>query len=270
MNDNDPKKSLGQHWLHDKNILHQIVVAADVSSGDQILEIGPGLGTLTDELLATGASVTALEFDPQLASNLALKYKVANNDEDSSQIKIVEGDIRKFDFSSLGSGYKIVANIPYYLTSHLVRQLCETPNKPARAVLLVQKEVAERICAKPGKMSILSVFAQSYFGCSLGVEVPAKFFTPPPKVDSQVVCLSSLVEAKVSEELSKKFIRVVKAGFSEKRKTLSNSLSGGLGIDKQVANLLLLKSGIDSTRRAQTLSINEWLKLVNNCTIELK
>ena len=177
------KKSLGQHWLHDRSILSAIAEAAEVESGDIVLEVGPGLGTLTEVLAAKDTKVKALEFDQDLIGKLTRKF--SNNDN----VEIVEGDIRSFDYSSLPQNYKVVANIPYYLTSNLIRDLSDTENRPEIVVLLIQKEVAERICASPGQMGVLSVVAQLYFECSLDIEVPPEFFTPPPKVDSQVVVM---------------------------------------------------------------------------------
>ncbi|MDQ2973324.1 MAG: 16S rRNA (adenine(1518)-N(6)/adenine(1519)-N(6))-dimethyltransferase RsmA [bacterium] len=248
-----PKKSLGQHWLNDQASLEAIVDAADILAGDIVLEIGPGQGVLTDELLKRGAKVQALEFDQDLIPLLRSKYSTNDN------VQITEGDIRTFDFRQMPSNFKIVANIPYYLTSNLVRLLADTENKPELSVLLVQKEVAERICAKPGKMGMLSVAAQWYFDCSLGVLVDAAKFTPPPKVDSQVVLMKR--KHNIPEIDDKKFWRIVKAGFSEKRKTLSNSLSGGLALDKQRTNEWLDKAGVDSGSRAQMLTLEDWFRL---------
>jgi len=247
----EPKKTLGQHWLNDETVLQSIVDAADVNSDDYVLEIGPGTGNLTDYLHRTGANVLALEFDKELISKLIKKYSK------TEKITIKHGDIRTFNFSKLPKKYKVVANIPYYLTSHLIRSLSETDNPPDIAVLLIQKEVAERICAKPGQMGILSITAQFYFECSLNVEVSADLFTPPPKVDSQVVVLKrrSKFIIDVNEKL---FFGLVKAGFSNKRKTLANSLSGGLRISKSEGISLLNSAGVDSGLRAQQLSFDQW------------
>jgi len=251
---NNTKKSLGQHWLHDQASLDGIVDAADVKSGDQVLEIGPGLGTLTDVLIKRGAKVTALEFDQDLVPKLQQKY--ANVDG----VTILLGDIRTFDFSTMVHGYKIIANIPYYLTSHLIRSISETTNPPFIASLLIQKEVAERLCASPGQMGILSVTSQFYFDCQLGIEVPARLFTPPPKVDSQVAVLRRRME-KLFDVDEQKFFNLVKAGFSEKRKTLRNSLSGGLRIEKENVEVLLASAEMKPTARAQELSLQDWHKL---------
>jgi 16S rRNA (adenine1518-N6/adenine1519-N6)-dimethyltransferase len=250
----DTKKSLGQHWLKDKSILEAIVDAANVSDGDEVLEIGPGLGTLTDVLVKRNANVLALEFDRDLINKLTNKYSNCDN------IAIIEGDVRTFDYTKMPTNYKIVANIPYYLTSNLIRSISESSNSPSISVLLIQKEVAERICAEPGKMGILSITAQFYFKCSLGVEVPAEYFSPPPKVDSQVVILEKRKNNLFNVEPAK-FFKLAKAGFSEKRKTLRNSLSGGLGIGKEEVEQLLNKSSVDLNARAQELSLQEWYEL---------
>ena len=253
-NDGGTKKSLGQHWLHDESILEAIVQAGDVQSGDDVLEIGPGLGTLTQVLEGAGANVTALEFDQDLLQGLRKKF--AN----TSLVNIEQGDVRTYDFTKMPAGYKVVANIPYYLTSHLIRSMSESANQPAVAVLLIQQEVAERLCASPGDMGILSVTAQFYFDCQLDVEVPARYFTPPPKVDSQVVVLTRR-SAKLFDVDEQDFFRLVKAGFSEKRKTMRNSLSGGLGVAKESVEVMLKAAGLPVTARAQELSLEQWYDL---------
>lgn len=251
---NNTKKALGQHWLHDLDVLESIAEAAKVGEGDEVLEIGPGLGTLTDVLAKLGAKVLALEFDQDLIGKLEKKYS------NTQQVKIEQGDIRTFDFSKIKDDYKIVANIPYYLTSNLIRSISETSNPPTVAVLLIQKEVAQRLCAKPGQMGILSVTAQFYFECSLGIEVPAILFTPPPKVDSQVVVLTQR-DKKLFDVDEQNYFNLVKAGFSEKRKTLANSLSGGLHMSKDEATTILQKAEIKPSTRAQELSLQDWYRL---------
>lgn len=254
--DNAPhaKKSLGQHWLTDPFSLDCMVESADISENDSVLEIGPGYGTLTERLLATGANVTALEFDQSLLAGLSQRFA------DNPNFTLLHGDIRTFNFDTLPTNYKVVANIPYYLTSHLIQLLSEAKNRPAVAALLIQKEVAERVAAKPGNMSLLSVTAQYYWNVQLDAVVPAALFTPPPKVDSQILVLHRL-QAKASIVSDKAYFRVVKAGFSQKRKTLLNSLSGGLAIAREAAEQLLNDAGVESTRRAQTLSLEEWADL---------
>lgn len=254
MVDPTPNKKLGQHWLTDESVLQAIVMAADVADGTDVLEVGPGLGTLTKELLDVGATVTAVEFDPQLAKQLPKRIT-------SDKLTVIQQDILSFNLTSLPKDYVVVANIPYYLTSKLVRILCESANPPKTAVLLVQKEVAERIAAKPGGMSMLSVSAQVYNEVSLDIIVPAELFTPPPKVDSQVVVLRRRTESFIPEAMQKDFFRMVKAGFSERRKKLRSSLSGGLQIEKAQADDLLKKAGIAESARAQELSLEDWHKL---------
>ena len=250
-----PKKSLGQHWLHDIATLQSIVDAAGVAAGDVVLEVGPGLGTLTRQLLDRGALVTAVEFDHDLATKL---WEVC---PPNSQLTVVEQDILTFDLTALPAGYKVVANIPYYLTSNLIRVLCESQNPFSQAAILIQKEVAERVAAKPGDMSILSVSAQYYCEVSLGPVVPAALFTPPPKVDSQVLVLHRRARPLYEDVDARAFFRLVKAGFSQKRKTLVNSLSGGLAISKDDARAMLNTAGITENTRAQALSLDDWHKL---------
>jgi 16S rRNA (adenine1518-N6/adenine1519-N6)-dimethyltransferase len=249
------KKSLGQHWLEDHAALQAMVDAADVQPGDKVFEIGPGYGTLTEYLLAAGAEVTALEFDESLVPKLLDKFA------DVPELTVEQGDIRTFDFTSLPPDYKIVANIPYYLTSNLIQLISETPNQPTHAVLLMQKEVAERAVAEPGGMSLLSVTTQFYWEASLDMIVGAELFSPPPKVDSQILVLKRRSAPLFAVE-PKAYFRVVKAGFSQKRKTLLNSLSGGLAIGRDEATQLLAAAEVEPTRRAQTLSLEEWHRLL--------
>jgi len=248
------KKSLGQHWLTDASALHSIVTLADVKTGDVVLEIGPGTGTLTDELLAAGAEVVALEFDAERRRELERKYA----DLPANQIFIQEGDIRTYDLSSMPDEYKVVANIPYYLTANLIRKFTDAEHKPQVLALLVQKEVAERLAAAPGSMSMLAVFAQYYYEVSLGDVVPARLFTPPPKVDSQVVRLIKRQRPLFEGVDSKVFFQLVKAGFSAPRKTLHNSLSGGLRLPKDRVGELLQAAQLSPTARPQELSLDDW------------
>lgn len=250
-----PNKSLGQHWLHDRRVLRHIADCADVQPDDTVLEIGPGLGTLTSELLRRADKVIAVEFDPDLARKLPGQFPGKN-------LTVVHEDILQFDLSQLPTGYKVVANVPYYITSKIVQKLMTANNKPSIAVLLVQKEVAERIAARPGDMSILAISAQVYADASLGDVVPAGLFTPPPKVDSQVVILKTRERPLVDPADEKAFFRMVKAGFSAKRKKLRSSLAGGLGISKQDTETLLQKANISPDARAEDLAINEWKSLL--------
>lgn len=263
-----PKKSLGQHWLYDEATLDSIVDAAGVTAGDTVLEIGPGLGTLTRRLLARGAHVTAVEFDPALAQNLS--KSLLEDGPIEGDLTVVHEDILRFDLTRLPAGYKVVANIPYYLTSNLIRTLSESANPFSAAAILIQKEVAERVAARPGQMSILSVSAQFYCEVSLGPVVPAELFTPPPKVDSQVLILEYRQQPLFEDVDTKQFFRLVKAGFSQKRKTLVNSLSGGLAISKDEARQLLEAADIPENTRAQALSLEDWYALYEVACQSLK
>ena len=250
-----PKKSLGQHWLKDPEILADIAEAAELTGDDVVLEIGPGLGTLTSRLLARANSVTAVEFDADLARKLPGQFP-------GKELTVVNQDILQFDLNQLPKNYKVVANVPYYITSKIVEKLMTAENKPSIAVLLVQKEVAERIAADPGNMSVLSVSVQIFAEAELDIEVPRQFFTPPPKVDSQVVVLRTCNSPLITSEDQRDFFRIVKAGFSAKRKKLRSSLSGGLGINKSVAEELLKNAGISPDARAEDLAIEDWKRLL--------
>lgn len=248
-------KSLGQHWLKDRAILAAIADAANLNTDDTVLEIGPGLGTLTSELLRRAGRVVAVEYDEELARKLPAQFPGKN-------LEVVHSDILSYDFSSLPSDFVIVGNIPYYITNKIVRKASEGPYRPKTCVLLVQREVAERLAATPGDMSILAVSAQIFFEISLGPVVGAASFTPPPKVDSQVVIMQRRDSPMVSDESLAVFFRVVKAGFSAKRKKLRSSLSGGLGISKPDAEKMLLAAEISPDSRAEDLSIGDWQRLV--------
>jgi 16S rRNA (adenine1518-N6/adenine1519-N6)-dimethyltransferase len=247
-------KSLGQHWLTDAATLQSIAASAEVTTDDTVLEIGPGPGALTRLLVKQAKQVVAVEFDDMLAARLR-SLEIAKN------LEIVSQDILSFDLTTLPNNYKVVANIPYYLTSKLIRVLSESANPAKTAVLLIQKEVAERVAAETGDMSILSVSAQYYWDVSLGIEVPAKMFTPPPKVDSQVLIMHRRAQPLFTNVDSKQFFQVVKAGFSARRKTLLNALSGGLRLTKQETNELLAKASINPGARAQELSLEDWHEL---------
>jgi 16S rRNA (adenine1518-N6/adenine1519-N6)-dimethyltransferase len=247
-------KSLGQHWLTDETSLQAMCDAVAVSSEDTVLEIGPGLGTLTKLLVKQAREVIAVEFDQKLARELRGRVTATN-------LEIVSQDILRFDFTNLPTNYKIVANIPYYLTSNLIRVISETSNQPAAVAILVQKEVAERVVAVPGDMSLLSVTAQFYWGATLGIKVLAELFTPPPKVDSQILILHRRPDLLFKDVEPKAFFRLVKAGFSQRRKTLLNSLSSGLHLTKPDTIALLEKVAIDPKLRPQNLSLDQWHKL---------
>ncbi len=251
---NSPKKSLGQHWLNDQQTLNNIASYADISKQDYVLEIGPGLGNLTSLISDQAGSVLAVEIDQDLFNNL----KTANKE---SNTEFVNQDILKFDLTKLPKNYKLVANIPYYLTSHLIRLLVESTNPPIKVVLLIQKEVAERIAAGPGSMSTLSVVAQQYYRVDKKDIVPAKLFTPPPKIDSQVIVLTRRPSPVIVTNNDKALFRLVRVGFSARRKTLENSLSNGLRQDKQKIRELIAESLLDASIRPQMLSLEDWARL---------
>lgn len=245
------KKSLGQHWLNDQEALLAMCDAVEVHKDDTVLEIGPGLGTLTELLVERAAHVVAVEFDATLAVELPKRVPAAN-------LSVVTQDILSFDLTALPVGYKVVANIPYYLTSNLLRVLSESANPPAQVALLVQKEVAQRVVAGPGAMSLLSVSAQYYWDVSLGMLVPAELFTPPPKVDSQILIMHKRQQPLFNDVDTKQYFRIVKAGFAGRRKTLLNSLSAGLQLSKPEVGELLERVGIAPNLRAQNLTLEQW------------
>jgi len=246
-----PNKKLGQHWLDDDTVLEAICDEAQLQPTDTVFEIGPGLGTLTRHLAKRARWVIALEFDQELATRLS-RQPIADN------VTVQQGDILRFDFGSLPRPYKVVANVPYYITSKIVRLLLEADNPPELATLLVQKEVAQRMAAAPGDMSILAVAVQFYATAVLGPLVPAAFFTPPPEVDSQVITLRRREQPLFADVDKADYFRMVRAGFSEKRKKVRNSLSGGLHLDKAAIDALLQRAGIALDVRAEELSLEDW------------
>jgi len=227
--------------------------AAELTKNDTVVEVGPGLGTLTAKLAKYAGRVVAVEFDGQLADSLATRVQAPH-------LEVVAGDVLAFNPSTLQTDYKVVANVPYYITSKIIRHFLEAAHPPEMIVLLVQKEVAERLAAGPGDMSLLAVSAQFYAAVDLGPIVPASLFTPPPKVDSQIVRLRyhGPVFADVQPE---QFFRVVRAGFAERRKKLRSSLSGGLHLSKAQTDQLLAEAQMSQEARAQELTLEEWRSL---------
>ncbi|MEM6997519.1 MAG: 16S rRNA (adenine(1518)-N(6)/adenine(1519)-N(6))-dimethyltransferase RsmA [Patescibacteria group bacterium] len=252
------KKGLGQHWLSDSDTLASIIAAAEISTGDTVLEIGPGLGYMTDKLLKTDAAIAVVEFDQDLLPKLRKKY----DHLDKAKLEIIHDDIRTFDLSTLPSDYKIVANIPYYLTANLLRRLTDEQSKPGLAVLLVQKEVAEKVAASK-KRSMLANIVQAQYQCSLGVEVPAELFQPPPKVDSQVLILKKLEKPLIPNEKWDEYVRLLKIAYANPRKKLVHNLSAGLQISKDEVRGLLESNGVDVSVRAEQLEGEEFLSTLN-------
>lgn len=256
------KKDLGQHWLHSE-YLGQILEEVDLGPNDHVLEIGPGPGNLTEVLLSTGATVTAVEFDRDLYEKLK-KLAAKFYSRDTPKLRLIHQDILKFDLSSLPENYQVVANLPYYLTGKILRLLTEAANPPSRMTLLVQKEVAERLAAEPGQLSVIAVAVQLFGKVELGVVIPASAFTPPPKVDSQVVRIIPHELPLFPDLDTKSLMRIVKAGFGEKRKKLRSSLAGGLHLEKSRADEWLALTHIDADARAQELNLQEWYELWQN------
>lgn len=249
-----PKKSLGQHWLKDRGVLAAIADEASLGTDDTVLEIGPGLGTLTSELLRRAKKVVAVELDDELARKLPQQFP-------GTALEVIHQDILQFDLRTLPKGYVVVANVPYYITAKIVQLLTTAIHKPRTIVLLVQKEVAERLAAIPGDMSILAVSAQLYAHVRLGPIVPADLFTPPPKVDSRVVILDMRARPQIAPEDEKLFFQTVKAGFAAKRKKLRSSLASGLHLSKEDAVRLLGAAQVNPDDRAQDLSLDQWQAL---------
>jgi 16S rRNA (adenine1518-N6/adenine1519-N6)-dimethyltransferase len=252
-----PHKGLGQNFLIDDNYLEQIVQSADISTEDTVLEVGAGTGNLTRWLAQSAKRVVAVEMDIQL---IPLLKEVIG---EASNIQIVAGDILQLDPATLlrEDGYVVVANIPYYITSALFRHLLEAQLKPLRLVITVQQEVAERICAKPGSLSLLALSVQVYGNPQMVLNIPASAFYPSPKVDSTTVRVDLHPQPLITSDQLNAFFKLSKAGFSQKRKMLHNSLSAGLGWPKEKVGPLLEQAHIDPQRRAQTLSMDEWRRL---------
>ena len=251
------KKELGQHWLNDQAALQAIIDMASLSPHDTVLEIGPGKGSLTRLLIKSVSQVVAVEVDKK-----AIDLLVGTLPEEGGNIFVVHQDIRKFDLGRLPPNYKVVANIPYYITSQLVRLFLESANLPKTMTLLVQKEVAERMTAEVGQLSVLAISIQLYADIEKGRVVKAALFDPPPKVDSQIVHLK-LLDSPRFDVASQDFFRLVKAGFSARRKKLRSALAGGLAISKEESGKLLESAGIDAGLRAQQVSLKQWYQLYN-------
>jgi 16S rRNA (adenine1518-N6/adenine1519-N6)-dimethyltransferase len=253
-----PKRSLGQNFLSDPGILNKIVKVAGVGADAAVLEIGAGLGSLTRYLAASAAQVVAIEIDKEMLGPLGETLAPFEN------VRTVHGDILEHDPRVLmnDAPYSVVANIPYYITSAIMRHLLESGHPPRRLTLTMQKEVAERVCSTAPKASLLSLSVQVYGEPRIVAKIPAGAFYPPPKVDSAVIRVDLYDQPLIPVEGLDDFFRLIKAGFSQKRKTLRNSVSAGLRWDKERIGALFANADIDPQRRAQTLSIEEWGRLV--------
>jgi 16S rRNA (adenine1518-N6/adenine1519-N6)-dimethyltransferase len=255
-----PEKSMGQNFLVDESALRQVVNAAEISPQEIVLEIGPGLGSLTRHLAIVARSVVAVELDHNLIYPLRQVISPYPN------VQVVEGDILALDPVQLVSQneYAVVANIPYYITSALIRHLLEARIPPKRLVLTLQQEVAQRICAQPGEMSLLALSVQIYGLPQITAHIPAGAFYPPPKVDSIVLRIDLYPSPLIPISQLDFFFQLIKAGFSQKRKTLRNALSAGLRLPPPKVAEILLEAGIDPRRRAETLAITEWRTLISH------
>ncbi len=238
-------KSLGQHWLKDRTILDQI---SELLTGNLVLEIGPGLGTLTSSLLRRFDKVIAVEYDRRLAENLPKSFPGKN-------LVVVHQDFLQYDLTQIKEPYVVAGNIPYYITSPIINKLLETENRPARIVLLIQKEVADRILALDGKESVLSLTVKNRAKVTPGFIVPKSFFTPPPKVDSAVIIMDPLAKPQVSEQV----INLMKVGFKNPRKKLIKNLP----YEQDALESAFSALKIDKNARPADLSLEQWQKLLN-------
>jgi 16S rRNA (adenine1518-N6/adenine1519-N6)-dimethyltransferase len=260
-----PRKRLGQHFLIDEAVLERILSTAEVGLGDIVVEIGPGLGTLTEGLARQGAKVIAVEIDAKLVA--LLRKRLAG----FTDVRIVRADILKTaprellsenaGASDVARGYKVIANLPYYITSPVLSHFLEGQPRPSEMVVMVQKEVGETIAAAPGKMRLISVKAQFYSKPVIVSYVPAASFYPPPKVDSVILSLDVYPQPAIEISDVTGFFDMVMHGFSSPRKQLRNSLAHSLEMPPGQVASLLEKAGIEAKRRAETLSLEEWSQL---------
>ena len=255
-----PRKSLGQHFLHDSRVVQRIVDAAELTPSDTVVEIGPGRGVLTRRLVELAGNVIAIELDQHLCRELPSRLVHPPN------LHCLLGDAREIELPSLISGrdeagrldYKVIGNLPYYAANPIIRRTLESNSPPSLAIFMVQREVAGSMTASPGTMGLLSVATQFYAMARLVCSVPPSAFRPPPKVRSAVVRLDVRREPAVEVQSREEFFEVVKAGFSAPRKQLHNSLSHGLRIETKLGSAVLERAGIEGQRRPATLSLEEW------------
>jgi len=254
-----PAKRWGQVFLSDEGALNKVLRSAALTPEKEVLEIGAGVGSLTRLLAQAAKRVVAVEIDSRLIPPLEEALNSFSN------VKIIQGDILRLNPALLmeEEGYVVVANIPYYITSAIVRHLLEGKRKPSQLVLTIQREVAQRICAQPGALSLLALSVQVYGNPKIACTIPAGAFYPMPKVDSAVLLVSLYDQPCIAEEQLAVFFRLIKIAFAQKRKTMRNALAAGLGWQTARVQNLLEKAQIDGQRRAETLSIAEWQNLVS-------
>lgn len=252
-----PKRSLGQNFLSDPNTLYKIVESANLQKTDTVLEVGPGTGSMTAILAERAAQVIAIEVDSRLEPILTREFA------QYPHVKFHWVDILEADIAQIVGDrpYKVVANLPYYITSAILRKLLEGHPKPQSLTVTVQKEVAERVVAEPNDMSLLSVSVQFYGKPSIPARIKASAFWPKPEVDSAVLHIEVYDTPPVSVPDEATFFKMVRAGFSQKRKQIKNSLASGLGLPNEAVAALLEQATINGTRRAETMALEEWAAL---------
>jgi len=252
-----PNKSFGQNFLIDRAVLQRIIEAAEINAGEQVLELGAGTGVLTRELARHARRVVAVELERDMFSLLA------ETTRNFANVELIERNLLYVDPAAIfgAEAYKLVANLPYYITAPTFRHFLESANPPRLLVVMVQYEVAQRIVAAPGDLSLLGVSIQFYGKPDIVAHVPARAFYPAPKVDSAILRVDLKDEVPLAHEQRASFFRLVQAGFSERRKQIHNSLARGLHRKDAEVQALLKAAGIDPGRRAETLSIEEWLQL---------
>ncbi len=253
----EPKKSLGQNFMHDPNTIAKITATADIQPNETVLEVGPGTGELTAALARVAQSVIAVEVDDRLAPLLEQRFRGAAN------IYFLFEDILRTNIPALvgGKPYCVVANVPYYITSAILRHVLESRHRPRRVVMTVQYEVAQRVTAQPGDLSLLAVSVQYYGRPTLISKLNRAVFWPRPDVDSAILQIDPHPTPIVDVPSDDAFFAVVRAGFSQKRKQLRNSLSVGLALKPEQADAVLQAAGLNPQRRAETLTLAEWAAL---------
>ena len=273
-------KSLGQNFLIDEEVLEKIIACSNLNDEDAVIEIGPGLGTLTEELSKRCRKVVAIEKDNKIAELLKRKmcchmqtvetqHCCVSTDRCIENTKVINNDILQMNISELipeyfqNRKYKLISNIPYYITSPIIKMFLESDVQPEMIVLLMQKEVAQRICAKPGKLSMIALGVQTYGDPEIIDLVKNTSFYPCPKVDSAILKIGN-IKKDHSKEYYQQLFRIMKIGFSSKRKKLVNNFSSGFQLDKEQSEKILLKAGIDTNVRAQELSLDDWERLIED------